>query len=78
MSKYRPLEDYLDKLVVKRIRLSINEIETILDLKLPASSKKYREWWANNQSGHSHAVWLNVGWKVQSLELGEYVNFEKE
>jgi hypothetical protein len=52
------------------------EIERIISDKLPQSASKYREWWANG--GHIQAnAWLDAGWKVEYVVLGEYVEFVK-
>ena len=41
---------------VSRLTLSMNEIEEILEVKLPASANKYPAWWANELEGsHTHA-----------------------
>lgn len=56
---------------------SFDQIENILGSELPASAKKYRQWWENNSDyGHVWAKsWLDKGWKVSKVKLGEYVIF---
>ncbi|MFB3164539.1 hypothetical protein ABLO26_24565 [Neobacillus sp. 179-J 1A1 HS] len=64
---------------VSRLTLSINEIEEILEFKLPASAYKYSAWWANESEGtHTHALaWLMAGWKTAEVIPGSKVTFIK-
>lgn len=78
MSKYKPLELHFENLETESIRLTINEIEKIIGDTLPPSSRNYSAWWANDKT-HVHAqAWLNVGWKVDDISLGEWAIFIKE
>lgn len=75
-SKYYPLQEYLERLSYNIINLTFEEIEKIIGNKLPDSAYKHTGWWANG--GHSHAsTWLNAGWKVDKVELGNFVVFVK-
>lgn len=73
--KYITLKEYLaDKLGVDSITLSYPEIENIIGTKLPKSAYTFREWWANG--GHSQAyAWMQAGWRVESVILGESITF---
>jgi hypothetical protein len=52
------------------------DIGGIISDKLPSSAYKYIAWWANG--GHIQAnAWLDAGWKVQYVKLGEHVEFIK-
>lgn len=76
MRKYKPLYNYLKSNEGTYIKLNFEDIERIISDKLPTSASKYRAWWANG--GHIQAnAWLEAGWKVQSVVLGEYVEFVK-
>lgn len=75
--KYDPLKDFLKNCSDSRVQLTYKKIEEIIEKPLPDSAYKYREWWANG--GHSQAdAWLEAGWKVDHVGLGEYVVFIKE
>jgi predicted house-cleaning noncanonical NTP pyrophosphatase (MazG superfamily) len=75
--KYKKFEDYLEKVEGKRIRLTYLEIESIIEDSLPASSYTYKVWWSNG--GHYYAnAWLNPGWKVEEVNLGNWVDFVRE
>lgn len=72
MSKYDPLYEYLLKCDEKVI-LTFEEIEEILNSKLPPSSKSHTEWWANedvNTTKHVHCKsWQNAGYKQTGVHM---------
>lgn len=77
MSKYYPLENYLKKSQKQKETLKYEEIEKILGFTLPKSGYKHRQWWENG-GGHTQAnSWLNAGWKVDVVDMGEVVTFIK-
>ncbi len=71
--KYTPLEHYLRDLPAsqKEITLTFDQIERILNDKLPHSAYEYQAWWANEKEGnHVNAqAWANAGWKVESVDF---------
>lgn len=76
VGKYYPLDMYLDSQSDPEIMLTFREIEKVIRGALPQSAYRYPAWWANG--GHTQAnAWLNAGWKVDELRLGEYVIFTK-
>ncbi|MBC7190232.1 GIY-YIG nuclease family protein [Candidatus Aerophobetes bacterium] len=78
MGKYSKLEQYLRESNRDVEILDFNEIEKILGFTLPNSAYTYRAWWANDRT-HTHAnAWLNAGWKVDSVILGQSVTFRKK
>ncbi|MCA0987229.1 DUF7662 domain-containing protein [Guptibacillus algicola] len=77
--KYGALQDYLRSKITEQeeIWLTFGEIESILGFPLPRSASTYNAWWANEMKSHSHArAWLEVGFKVEGLKLGESVKFK--
>ncbi len=74
-TKYIELNKYLaGKLDEVAITLSYKDIERIIAAKLPESAYMYRPWWTNG--GHSHSLaWLDAGWKVHKIKLGQSVEF---
>jgi len=76
-TKYQPFEKYLIESEERKIKLTYIEIEKIIKEKLPESSYKYKEWWANSRHNHG-AIWLDNNYKVVNVELGKSVEFEKE
>ena len=75
VGKYTPLENYLRNLPEnqREITLGFEQIERILNAKLPPSAYGYQAWWANEKEGnHVNArSWSNAGWKIESLDLKE-------
>jgi hypothetical protein len=79
--KYERLYQTLTRMnkYVSRRTLSMNEIEEILEFKLPVSAYKYSAWWANElEDTHTHArSWLKAGWKTAEVKPGKMVTFMK-
>ncbi len=73
--KYAPLEHYLRELPVnqREVTLGFEQIERILNNKLPPSAYEYQAWWANEKEGnHVNArSWSNAGWKVDEVNFNE-------
>lgn len=71
--KYTPLEHYLRDLSMtqKDVTLPFEQVERILNDKLPASAYQHQAWWANEKDGqHVHAhSWMNAGWRVDSVSF---------
>ena len=71
--KYTPLENYLRQLPASQgeVTLAFEQIERILNDKLPASAYEYWAWWANEKEGnHVNArAWANAGWRVESVDF---------
>lgn len=77
-SRYNGLREYLSRRTEAVVRLSFVEIERIIGGPLPASARRYRPWWANEQSGtHVHArSWLDAGRRTSNVDLkGATVDF---
>lgn len=80
--KYTPLKNYLTALSPgqRDVTLSFEQIERILNDKLPPSAYKYQAWWANQKIGsHVEAqAWLDSGWKVDTVNFKEkWVRFQR-
>ncbi len=73
MSKYAPLYNYLKGIPAetRQITLTFNEIEHILNDKLPATARKSPEWWANEEYGTNTQAenWIGACWRVESVDL---------
>ena len=69
--KYTPLENYLRDLPEsqREVTLRFEQIERILNDKLPSSAYEYPQWWENEKEGNhvNTRSWSNAGWKVESL-----------
>ncbi|HWI47214.1 MAG TPA: hypothetical protein VNU45_03185 [Rummeliibacillus sp.] len=77
--KYLPLYEYLSKQQERQIVLTFEEIEEILQAKLPKSAYKYQAWWGNTRSGTyvQAAAWLEAGFRVDIVQFGRCVEFIK-
>jgi len=78
--KYAPLEKYLRELSASQsaVTLHFEQIESILNSKLPASAYEDRRWWDREKEGNhvNTRAWAKAGWKVASLDVnGKQVNF---
>jgi hypothetical protein len=73
--KYAPLESYLRSLPKnkKQITLDFEQIEKILNAKLPSSAYEDQRWWEHETEGNhkSTRAWSNAGWKIESLDVNE-------
>ena len=72
-SKYSSLENFLRDLPAtqREVTLRFEEIERILNSKLPSSAYEDRRWWDHETEG-SHVnrrAWSTAGWKVQGLHV---------
>lgn len=77
--KYLQLQQYLKLNSLEYITLSFEEIEMILGFKLPNSAYKYSAWWSNNIGSHTQAhSWRDVGYRTESVQVGNQVIFKKE
>jgi hypothetical protein len=73
--KYTPLENYLCGLPEsqREVTLGFQQIERILNAKLPSSAYEDRRWWDHETEGnHVNArAWSNAGWKIESLDVNK-------
>lgn len=71
MKKYAPLYDHLRAADTPTCTLSFQQVEQLLEERLPASARQHRAWWANEAEG-SHvqaAAWMDAGWRVAEVDL---------
>ncbi len=74
--KYRKMFTYLRNQEKESIEVSLVKLEEVLGFKFPKSAYSYNAWWANG--GHPHSkTWLDAGYKVKVVSLGESVCFYK-
>ncbi|HUH97301.1 MAG TPA: hypothetical protein VLZ89_08095 [Anaerolineales bacterium] len=73
--KYTPLENYLRSLPKGQteVTLAFEEIERILNDRLPSSAFEDRRWWDHEKEGNhiNKRAWSNAGWKIGSLDVKE-------
>jgi len=75
MSKYTPLQQYLSGLPAGQndITLPFEQIERILNDRLPASAFESLTWWEHEREGnHVEArSWRLAGWSVDTVDLAK-------
>ena len=73
--KYIPLENYLRDLSdsQREVSLGFQQIERILNAKLPSSAYEDRRWWDHETEGNhlTRRAWANAGWKIQNLDVNQ-------
>jgi hypothetical protein len=71
--KYLPLENYLGDLPAnqREVTLGFEQIEGILNNKLPASAYEDQRWWEHETEGNhiNLRAWTIAGWKVKSVDV---------
>lgn len=73
-SRYAPLAIYLQSINRRepRVEFTFGDIERIIGDELPPSARRMRAWWANDAQSHVQSQeWLNVGWRVATINMGE-------
>lgn len=78
--KYILLEKYLHGLPEsqREVTLRFEQIEGILNSKLPFSAYESQKWWEHEKEGNHVNVrsWTHAGWKLDSVDLnGKRVKF---
>ena len=73
--KYTPLENYLRDLLYsqREITLGFEQIERILNDKLPSSAYEDQRWWMREKEGNhvKTRAWANAGWKVENVDFNK-------
>ena len=71
--KYTPLENYLRDLPESRmeITLGFEQVERILNDKLPSSAYEDQRWWLHETEGNhvNRRAWSQAGWKIEGLDV---------
>ena len=77
--KYAPLYRHLVVMEASPWHATFDQIEIILGFDLPVSARRHPAWWANQETGRSHALaWRAAGWRTRDLNLTtETVTFER-
>jgi len=79
-TKYSPLSRYLARRArfTSRVTLSFAEMEGVIGDNLPFGALRNREWWTNTRSSAQGQAWMNVGWRVQDINMdGRSVTFAR-
>src|SRR5437763_3705753 len=72
-NKYSLLTQWLSSRAEDWVSCPFAELEAILGMRLPPSARRWRPWWANTNGGSQASSWLNAGWKVEGVDIGEEI-----
>ena len=76
--RYAKLKEYFLRKRERRIQLTFEQIEKIIERKLPDSSI-YRAFWANDSKHSQSKAWMEAGWRVKAVNFDEHlVYFERK
>jgi len=72
-TKYSPLSRYLLRRAqfTDRAVLPFAEIEGIIGDNLPFGAVRDPQWWANTRGSAQGRAWIDIGWKVQDIDLDQ-------
>ncbi len=74
--KYQDLQNFFSKSNESYLKLTFQEIESIIGFKLPESAYKYEAYWYPSETHTICKSWTENGWKVISVKIGEYIEFQ--
>lgn len=79
MTKYEPLQEYLQSRGLDSIPMTFEQIEQLIGEKLPNSAFKHRPWWSNNPSNSVITKsWLSAGYKTSAVDMEKHkLTFKK-
>jgi hypothetical protein len=79
MGKYEPLGKFLRQQGSELVAMKFEDIERIVGLKLPESSRQHRAWWSNNPNNNVMTkVWLDAGFQTEQVDIeGRRLVFRK-
>ena len=75
--KYIELYRFLENNTKEKLELTYEDIEKIINHKLPNSAYKYQAYFSNSLSHPISRIWLELGYIQTKLELGKYLILEK-
>ena len=80
MSRYAPLQEYLQSNLGECVALTFTEIEEIIGAPLPRSARVHRPWWSNNlRNSTITRAWRNAGYKSERVDMArETLVFRRE
>jgi DNA-binding transcriptional regulator YiaG len=69
-SKYYSLHQRLSQFDAETFTVSIDEIETWIEGKLPKTARTQHSWWANrSKGGYQSLAWIKAGYHTDGIDL---------
>lgn len=75
--KFQKLMNFFKENQANEIGLTYDEIEKIIEFKLCDSAYKYKPYWSPTKTHTITRAWIESGWKISHLELGQYIKFKR-
>jgi hypothetical protein len=69
INKYTPLMNYLMENNEEEVEFTFDEMETMLEFKLPNSAHIHPAWWSNSNTHPQGKAWLAAGFIVDGIDL---------
>lgn len=68
---YRKLQSFLESVPEDQLQLALSfeELENIIQQKIPKTAYIDRPWWANTKASPQGKAWTTAGWNVESIYL---------
>jgi hypothetical protein len=66
--RYDPLREHLESSGEEQVTLRFEDIEQIVAASLPASARRHRPWWGNNDRSSQAAAWMGAGYEVDAVD----------
>lgn len=68
-SRYAGMGEYLKSQSGPIVEVSFEDLEESIGGGLPASAERHRAWWANTERNTQARVWMDEGWRVDSVDF---------
>jgi hypothetical protein len=76
--RYDPLREHLESSGEEQVTMRFEDIEQIVAGSLPASARRHRPWWGNNDRSSQAAAWMGAGYEVYAVDQrGGWVRFRR-
>ena len=69
--RYAKLNEYFSRRHEKRAQLTFEQIEQLIERKLPESAHNHRAFWANDPKHSQAKAWMEAGWRVEAINIDE-------
>ncbi len=70
MAKYEPLRHFLADRRSTEIPMTFDDIEHLIQGRLPATAFSHRAWWSNNPTNNVMTrAWLDAGYKTERVDM---------
>lgn len=68
-SRYAGIGEFLKGRSGQTTEVSFQDLEKAIGNDLPSSAERHRAWWANTERNTQARVWMEEGWRVDSVDF---------